>query len=236
MFKIISHHKKTLAIFCLTFSTPIIAGNCPSITVKDLSKAACSSKSAPFSTGALSEVKFYATTPCPTGIGIAKKFQSFFKDSDKEYPPKEKDVKPGEAKCTYSLDDTWKRELNTESSELILTVSFPTREHANYWYAPMVGMKCPTLSKESVSDIKKNKFVLIKERDPKLTYQFLVGPLVSGGISGSLSGSLSKLTQKTPALSSLQGKPMVSKKFEATCQYTHHTGGKESLLELKTLP
>ncbi|KAB2832939.1 MAG: hypothetical protein F9K49_07345, partial [Caedimonadaceae bacterium] len=84
MFKIISHHKKTLAIFCLTFSTPIIAGNCPSITVKDLSKAACSSKSAPFSTGALSEVKFYATTPCPTGIGIAKKFQSFFNDRYKE--------------------------------------------------------------------------------------------------------------------------------------------------------
>lgn len=230
-----NNYKNIMLLCCLTLSTSAYASSCPTLSIDELPKAACSTKQKPFTTGSLASVKFYATSSCPTGIGLAKGIQSVFKDGKKTYAPVKENTIAGEATCKYTLNDAWKTELNTKSSELILTVAFPTRQHANYWYAPMVGMKCPVLSDESVPEIKQKSLEFESKKDSKLNYVFKVSPLVSAGLSGSLSGGFAKLTQGKTTLPLLQGTQQVTKQFEASCTYQHKTFGKETTFELKTL-
>lgn len=222
-------------LFALTNAPLMGAANCPTISIKDLPTAACSSQSKPFETSALAGVKFYATTPCPSKVGISKTLQSIFKGA-KEYTPTEKTAVAGQAVCTYSIKDTpWKQALNTKSDDLTLTASLPTREHVNYWGAPMVGVKCPELGEGDLTNLKKGSVVLEKTSAPKLEYAFKVGELVDAGKASSLLTGAQGLFSKI-ALPKLSGKITSFKGIDLTCHYTHHTGGKESLLELKSVP
>lgn len=224
-------------LFALTHSPLMGAANCPTIALKDLATAACSSQSKPFETSSLAGVKFYATTPCPSKIGISKTLQSIksiFKDA-KEYAPTEKGAVPGQAVCTYSIKDTpWKQALNAKNDTLTLTASLPSREHVNYWGAPMVGVKCPELVESDLARLKKGSIAIEKTSAPKLEYTFKVGGLVdAGAASGLLSGAQGLFSKTT--LPKLSGSLTSFKGIDLTCHYTHHTGGKESLLELKSL-
>ena len=183
----------------------------------------------PYTTSALSAVKFYATTSCPTAINIAKRFQSLLK-GDKAYTPKEISLTPGNVSCSYSLQKTgWQKALNTSTESLILTASIPTREHANYWRTPLVGVDCPVLTANHLQGLKQGSVEVQKTREPKLTYVFKVMPIEKDGVIGHLQG----LFSGSAGLPNLTGKAQIIKDFEVVCHYTHHTGGKENLLELK---
>jgi len=215
-------------VLVLSSADIVKGGDCPDIPIKELATAACSKESNPYSSGSLSKVKFYATTPCPSGIGISKTLQAAFKGG-KDYTGTLKGSVPGEVACTYKLDKPWQEALNTDHTDLILTASLPTRDHVNYLGAPLVGVKCPDLTKSDVDSIKSGKIEVQKTRDPQLTYLFKVGKLTGASVMGGLKG----IFGKAPDLSKISGTMNVTKDYEITCGYTHHTGGKETPLELK---
>jgi hypothetical protein len=222
-------------LFALAHSPLRGASNCPTLSLKDLSTAACSSQSKPFETSSLAGVKFYATTPCPSKISISKTLQSVFKGA-KNYAPMEKGVVAGQAVCTYSIKDTaWQKALNAENDTFTLTASLPTREHVNYWGAPMVGVKCPDLAEGDLESLKNKSVVIEKTSAPKLEYIFKVGAHGDAGVASSFISGAQGFFRKI-VLPKLSGKLTSFKGIDLTCHYTHHTGGKESLLELKSVP
>ena len=199
--------------------------DCPRIPLNELSTAACSTKQAPYITGKLAKVKFYATTPCPGGaVGLRKWLQSF--KGGKEYTAQSETSNPGEVSCTYKLDESWKKALNTTDAELILSASLPTRAHVNYLEVAFVGLKCPVLTFPLA---KAGTIVSEKKNDPKLTYTFTAQELKGG----TALGRLKNFAGKTPQVPDLHGKMTITKNFTMTCKYIYHPSKVETVLELE---
>ena len=195
------------------------AAECPIIPINDLAKAVCSSPSKPYSTDTQSRVKFYATTPCPSqNIALNKAFQAVFKGK-KDYMPTSDEITPGEVTCTYILDKTVQKALDTTDAIIQLSAELKTIDQVNY----LVNIKCPapTLSQLAHGGV--------AVKGPNSPYLFYWNSFHEGK-HGNL---IEKVWRKEPELPKLDGKMNITKDFKVTCKYTYKIGDKETPLVLE---
>lgn len=224
----------TVLIGLVSFQNAYSSGTntCPDLNTKTIATAACATKASPFLPGPLSKVKFAAkdASSCSTSLGVAKALQGVFK-GDKTYAGTlQGAVTPGAFTCTYPIGGTpWQQALNTTHTNLVLTGTIPTRQHADYLNS-VAGVRCPDFrgTNEELTALKAGSYSIEKIRDPKLEYNFKVGELKGG----SLTGAAKNLFTSTPKLTALKGAFSLTSPYEMTCQYMHHKGGKETPFSL----
>jgi hypothetical protein len=213
------------------FAFSPLQATCPTLDLKTLPTAACATESSPYRTGSLAKVTYSAKTPCPAQIGLRKWAQGLV--SKKTYEgTMVGNVTPGAFTCTYTLDNQWRKALNTQDKELHFDGALPTAKHVTYLNAPLVGFTCPSLDSTMIDMIKNResvKYPSIKETSFIYTLQpraistdSHVTHLV-GKIFGSNHSSLPKLAS---------AKAKITKDFEMTCRYEHKTGGEKQDLIL----
>ncbi|MBI1954147.1 MAG: hypothetical protein HYS39_00905 [Proteobacteria bacterium] len=149
---------KTSVVLC---GVMCVEGNadCPTLDLKTLPKAVCSSKDKPYSDTSFKYMKYYAAqSECGKDklLGMRKFLQSAF-EGKKSYPGKESDVTEGNLQCIYTLTKGWQKALNTKESKVILETPLSSLKHLT------VGKSlCPDLVADHLENFKQNKPIEIE--------------------------------------------------------------------------
>lgn len=219
---------KKLALFCafgfgISQSNSALADdNCPTLTLQNIAEAACS-KDKGFHVG---KMNYYATTACPTGVGIKKWFQSFkAEQGTKLYAPiKSMVTQKARVRCNYSIPRGWSAitKNGAVAHNLELFAEFDNIDKMASWEdAP-----CQNITREAYNAS------LAKEGSIELqTGQDVVGTFkpadenVVFGVQGKhfLGGDVGALKS---------GKAAFTKQLKVSCEYKYKPGQTETTFTL----